>query len=79
MRYTPKRHRKTPGRDRQQYPPCAYCSECGGEVYGEETVYLIDGRIVCRECLGDFAERYFASDAVKGERLKRGGNTYETY
>ena len=46
---------------------------------GEETVYLIDGQIVCRECLGDFAERYFASDAVKGERLKRGGNTYETY
>lgn len=48
-------------------PAAAECAECGGEIYGEEAFYHINGQAVCRDCLRDYAVRYFAPYLVKGE------------
>jgi hypothetical protein len=50
--------------DRQEAPPAAYCDECGAEIYPGERIYVIDGFLVCRECFGEYAAKYFA-DCLK--------------
>lgn len=40
--------------------PVDYCDCCGGEVYGGDTVYRIDGQCIHADCLEDFAKGYFA-------------------
>ena len=58
--------------DIQDAPAYGYCEECGGEVYAEELVYDIEGQIICEECIGWFAKKYFSADRVKGEEIKGG-------
>ena len=38
----------------------AVCDLCGGEIYQGQAYYRINGRTVCRDCLADYAESYFA-------------------
>lgn len=40
--------------------PLAYCAQCGGELYGNEPAYAIDGEYICEECLTDYARERFA-------------------
>ena len=42
------------------------CDLCGGEIYQGQAYYRINGRTVCRDCLADYAESYFA-DCLCGE------------
>lgn len=49
--------------------PAARCEECGGEIYREDLVYLIDGMPVCEECLAQFAQSYFAAQRMLGAQL----------
>ena len=44
----------------------AVCDLCGGEIYQGQAYYRINGRTVCRDCLADYAESYFA-DCLCGE------------
>lgn len=44
----------------------AQCSQCGGEIYTGEAYYHVNGQAVCRDCLADFAARFFAPYLVKG-------------
>lgn len=43
----------------------AVCDLCG-EIYQGQAYYRINGRTVCRDCLADYAESYFA-DCLCGE------------
>ena len=78
MKYKPQRFSKKILLDAQEAPVYAYCAECGGEVYGEELVYEIDGETVCEECIGEFARKYFLPERIKGKNLTGGHCTYET-
>lgn len=40
--------------DKQQVAPVSHCRHCGGEIYGEDTCYLIRSEIICEDCLGNF-------------------------
>lgn len=31
-----------------------YCDECGGDLYEGDTVYKIDGDVICEDCLSDY-------------------------
>ncbi len=42
----------------------AHCDYCGGEIYEGERHYVIDGKRIHEDCLGDFAKDYF-SDCVE--------------
>ena len=44
----------------------AQCGLCGGEIYTGEPYYHINGQAVCRDCLTDYATRYFAPYLEKG-------------
>ena len=44
----------------------AYCIRCGGEIYRGEDYFRIDGRAVCTDCLGSFAEDYFRLCRIMG-------------
>jgi hypothetical protein len=46
--------------DRQEERPAGECVCCGGELYGWESVYVLDGDLVCPDCLEDYAKDYFA-------------------
>lgn len=53
----------------------AECTLCGGEIYTDEPYYFINGQSLCRDCLSDYAARFFAPYLVKGsERCHRHGN-----
>ena len=56
MKFRDKAHR-----DPQRRPPRAHCSLCGGELYQGDVCYVINGAVVCRSCLGDYAEQVFAA------------------
>ena len=43
------------------------CSLCRGELYPGDPYYELEGRIVCEDCIGRYAGRYFA------HRLRRVG------
>ena len=47
MAYLPEQRLEPP---RPPEPDCI-CSVCLGELYGDEEVYLFDGRILCEDCL----------------------------
>lgn len=40
--------------DPQSVPPAAFCTECGGELYGGERVFVMDGETMCGECFKDW-------------------------
>ncbi len=46
----------------------ALCNCCGGEIYEGEPHYVIDGKRIHEDCLGDFAKDYF-SDCVEEVNL----------
>lgn len=49
--------------DRSPEPPedgvCFHCDFCRGEIYVGDSYYSIDGEVICPDCLGRFAKRYF--------------------
>ena len=55
--------------DTDQDQPACRCDECGGEIYADDLVYLIDGVPVCEECLAEFAQSYFAAQRMLGSQL----------
>lgn len=36
--------------DPQQAQPIDFCSDCQGEVYGGENIFLMDGKTLCKDC-----------------------------
>jgi len=40
-------------RDVQQDKPVAVCSQCQGEQYREDYMYLWDGKKICVQCMQD--------------------------
>lgn len=54
--------------DPQRRPVLGCCTLCGGELYRGDACYVINGAVLCRGCLGEWAERAFAVHrAVCGE------------
>ena len=49
--------------------PACHCEECGGELYPEDLLYLIDGGPICVDCLGQLAQTYFAPQRMLGRQL----------
>lgn len=47
--------------DPQETPASCICQMCGGELYEGDVYYDMGGYPVCRDCLGQFARRYFQS------------------
>ena len=47
--------------DRQQAAVFAYCGLCGGEIYLGQLYYEMDDRLLCPECLPEYAKSYFLS------------------
>lgn len=31
-----------------------FCDQCNGDLYEGDTVYKIDGDVICEDCLGDY-------------------------
>lgn len=58
-----------PPADRQLAPVRALCPICGGELYGGELVYALDGEAICPDCLEEYARRRFASRLLPLETL----------
>ena len=38
--------------DAQQVPPVCHCALCGGRLYRDDLLYLIDEQVLCPDCLG---------------------------
>ena len=51
---------------REDEGTAAYCTQCKGEIYEGEDYYRVDGRAVCADCLGRFAEDYFGPCRIHG-------------
>ena len=49
--------------------PVALCDVCGGEVYGEDIVHVIDSFVVCPECFSDFVFEYFEDCMTQGSKI----------
>ena len=47
--------------DRQQSPGFAVCGCCGGEIYLGQLYYEMEDRLVCPECLPEYAKSYCLS------------------
>ena len=45
--------------DRQQEKVFAHCACCGGEIYLGQLYYVIEEKLVCPDCLHEFARAYF--------------------
>ena len=58
---TQSRKKSRAPRDRQQIPAFALCGVCGGEIYLGQLYYEMDDRLVCPECLPEYAKSYFLS------------------
>lgn len=58
--------------DKQQVPPVSHCAHCRGEIYSEDTCYIINGEIICNYCLEDFEKetRYGMSGGELDDYLK---------
>ena len=55
--------------DRQQAEVFAICGCCGGEIYLGQLYYEIEEKLVCPDCLHEFARTYFlGSQRVAMER-----------
>ena len=48
-------------KDWQQAAVFAYCGLCGGEIYLGQLYYEMDDRLLCPECLPEYAKSYFLS------------------
>ena len=59
--------------------PVGYCGFCGGEVYGGDTVYRIDGQLIHEDCLGDIVAEASGSSEYPGIwiSLHQPGEDYE--
>lgn len=54
--------------DPQQIPPICACDRCGDELYEADECYLIDGEVICPDCLPDMArEQYAPCQMTAGE------------
>ena len=53
--------------------PAGHCDQCGGEIYADDLIYLIDGVPICEECLAEFAQSYFAAQRMLGAQLLERG------
>ena len=51
-----------------------YCDKCGFEVYDGDSIYIIDGFVICDECFPDYAREYFSCSKHFGEHLRRRRN-----
>jgi hypothetical protein len=49
-------------RDRQRDPAAGFCRQCGCWLYGWETVYVVDGEVICADCLEDYTKERFAQN-----------------
>ena len=58
---TQSRKRSRAPKDRQQIPAFAFCGVCGGEIYLGQLYYEMDDRLLCPECLPEYAKSYFLS------------------
>lgn len=45
----------------------ASCDNCGFEIYDGEPYYRINGEVICRDCLGEYAARLLAPFQIGGE------------
>ena len=45
----------------------AACDNCGFEIYRGESYYNINGEVICRDCLGEYAARLLAPFRIGGE------------
>ena len=45
----------------------AQCDNCGFEIYDGEPYYRINGEIICRDCLEEYAARLLAPFRIGGE------------
>lgn len=54
----------------------AHCDLCGGEIYGGESMYRIDSKTICDDCLLDFAKTYFEEYRKDAELPTRSSMTY---
>ena len=61
----------------QDEQPISRCDSCGGEIYADELVHVIDGFIICAECFDDYVFDYFASNMVTGEDLREMLSEYD--
>ena len=55
-------------KDRQQAAVFAYCGLCGGEIYLGQLYYEMDDRLLCPECLPEYAKSYFLSRQAQYEQ-----------
>ena len=44
----------------------ARCELCGSEIFTGEECWFINGQVICEDCLGEFARRYFAPHRCRG-------------
>ena len=51
-------NRKLPA-DRQRSPSFTVCGCCGGEIYLGQLYYEMEDRVICPECLHEYAKSYF--------------------
>lgn len=56
--YRKNRHSQS---DRQQLDAYGVCGNCGGEIYLGQLYYEMEDRLVCPECLHEYAKSYFLS------------------
>ena len=64
----------SPNRD----DPAWQCGVCGGDIFADELVHLIDGTAVCPDCFFDFSFDYFADKMVCGSEIKEMLDTNDT-
>lgn len=65
-KYEKRRRGRTTGLNRETERELQ-CSLCRGELYPGDPYFELEGRIVCEDCIGRYARRYFA------HRLRRVG------
>ena len=51
------------------------CGLCRGELYPGDPYFELEGRIVCEDCLGRYARRYFAAQLRRVSGGTRGFDT----
>lgn len=57
--------------DRQQAEIFAVCSYCGGEIYLGQLYYEIEEKLVCPDCLREFARAYFLGNRRVAKRQEQ--------
>ena len=57
--------------DRQQADPFGLCGCCGGEMYLGQLYYEMEDRLICPECLEEYARSYFLGSQRVAMRPER--------